>query len=52
MLFCLVFFISKVHLKKRQELHFAILSLTTGLIGAIYWLFSPFKFQKIMNNVF
>lgn len=52
MLVCLVFFISKMHLRKRQELHFAILSLITGFIGAIYWLFTPFKFQKIMNNVF
>lgn len=55
MLFCLrfwAFFNSKMHLRKREELHFPILSLTTEFIGAIYRLFSPFKFHQIMNNVF
>lgn len=51
-LLCLVLCISKMHLSKRQELYFAILSLTTGFIGVIYWLFSPFKLEQIMNNVF
>lgn len=52
MLFFLVFFISKMHFRERQELHLAILSLTTGFTGAIYWLFTPFKFQQMMNNAF
>lgn len=29
----------------------SILSLTTGFIGAIYWLFTP-KFHQIRNNMF
>lgn len=52
MLFCPAFLIPKMHLRKIQALYFSILSLTTGFIGAIYWLFSPLKFHQIMKNVF